>query len=130
MRPLWYLNVRSPAPYRWVCARATLCLNALILAWIVPGEGRAVVTLDLVNCTGVRGAPSPLHQDAIDDIGSIAARAQSAEENVGEGERLADFLCPFQLIDSDELERLGAENAREREMGCRTLVRFEYCGRN
>jgi len=57
-----------------------------------------------------------LHRDAIDDIGSIAARAhwQSAEEDVGEGERLADFLCPFQLIYSDRLERLGAENARER----------------
>ncbi len=58
--------------------------------------------------------PSPLHRDAIDDIGSIAAGAQSAEEDVGEGERLADFLCPFQLIYSDRLERLGAENARER----------------
>jgi hypothetical protein len=111
---LWYLNVHSPPPYRWVRTRATLYPNALILAWIVPGGGRAVVTLDLVNCTEVRSVPSPLHRDAIDDIGSIAARAQSADEDAGDGERLADFLCPFQLIYSDGLERLGAENARER----------------
>lgn len=74
---------------------------------------RALVTLDLVNCTEVRSVPSPLYRDAIDDIKSIAARAQSAEEESGEGDGLADFLCPFQLLYSDGLERLGAEIARE-----------------
>jgi hypothetical protein len=107
--------VHAPPPYRWVRTRATLYPNALIISWIVPlGGGRAVVTLDLVNCTEVRSVPSPLHRDAIDDIGSRAARDQSAEEESPEGEGLADFLCPFQLLYSDGLERLGAENARER----------------
>ena len=97
--------MHSPPPYRWVRARATLYPNALILAWIVPGGGHAVVTLDLVNCTEVRSVPSPLHRDAIDDIGSIAARAQSAEEDVGEGERLADHFNLSILTDWKDLAR-------------------------
>lgn len=70
--------------------------------------------MDLMHCTEVRSVPSPLHRDAIDDIGSRAAREQSVEEGSGEGEGIKDFLCPFQLIYSDGLERLGAENARDR----------------
>ena len=88
--------------------------NKLILSWIVPGGGRGVVTLDLLNCTEVRSVPSPLHRDAIDDIGSIAAREQSQEERNDSGAGLADYLCPFQLLYSDGLERLGAESARDR----------------
>jgi len=49
--------------------------------------------------------PSPLHRDAIDDIGSIAARAQSAEEDVGEGERLADHFNLSILTDWKDLAR-------------------------
>lgn len=90
--------MHSLPPYRWVRVRATLYPNALI-------------RVDLINCNEVRSVPSPLHQDAIDDIGSIAPRAQPAEEDVGEGEYLADFLCPFQFIYSDGLGRFGAENA-------------------
>lgn len=71
-----------------------------------------------MNCTEVRSVPSPHHRDARDDIGSIAARMQTDEERAvvpsPEGEGLAHFLCPFQLLYSNGLERLGAESARER----------------
>ena len=106
--------MHTPPPYRWIRARAVLYPNVLILSWIVPGGGRGLVTLDLVNCTEVRSVPSPMHRDAIDDIGSIAAREQTAEEQSETGMGLASFLCPFQLLYSDGLERLGAESARER----------------
>lgn len=51
----------------------------LILPWMVPSIGRGVVTLDLVNCTEVRGIPGPPHRDAVDDIGNIAARMHTPE---------------------------------------------------
>ncbi|KAB5587662.1 hypothetical protein CTheo_8898 [Ceratobasidium theobromae] len=103
---LWYLNVHAPPPFEWLCTQAVLYPNVLILSWIAPTGGRGVVTLDLVNCTEVRSAPSPSHPSARDDVGRVAARLQSAE--------LAETLCPFQLLYSDGVERLGTDTAMER----------------
>ncbi|KAG8904985.1 hypothetical protein FRB99_000899 [Tulasnella sp. 403] len=115
---LWYLNVHAPPPYVWIRARAILYPTQLILSWIASGGGRGVVTLDLVNCTEVRSVPSPSHPSARGDIGSVAARLQSDVGGPGatseSGEPLVEFLCPFQLIYADGVERLGAESARER----------------
>lgn len=75
------------------------------------------MTLDLLNCIEVRSVPSPLHPTAQDDVGTIAARAQSDQAaEIGEGADagLMETLCPFQLLYSDGIERLGAESARER----------------
>ncbi|KAG9074600.1 hypothetical protein FRC06_010590, partial [Ceratobasidium sp. 370] len=103
---LWYLNVHAPPPFEWLRTQAVLYPNVLILTWIAPTGGRGVVTLDLVNCTEVRSAPSPSHPSARDDVGSVAARLQSPE--------LAETLCPFQLLYADGVERLGTDTARER----------------
>ncbi|KAG9119967.1 hypothetical protein FRC07_004758, partial [Ceratobasidium sp. 392] len=103
---LWYLNVHAPPPFEWLRTQAVLYPNVLILTWIAPTGGRGVVTLDLVNCTEVRSAPSPSHPSARDDVGSVAARLQSLE--------LAETLCPFQLLYTDGVERLGTDTARER----------------
>lgn len=108
---LWYLNVHAEPPYRWVRTRAVLYSNMLVLSWIAPGGGRGVVTLDLLNCTEVRSVPSPSHRDARDDIGSIAALMHDAQ---GKTHALTNLLCPFQLLYSDGVERLGAESAQER----------------
>jgi hypothetical protein len=91
----------------------------LLLSWIAPGGGRGIVTLDLLNCTEVRSVPSPLHPSARDDVGTIAAQRQSEAVVSGSGGELGDMglletLCPFQLLYSDGVERLGAESARER----------------
>ncbi|KAG8911405.1 hypothetical protein FRC01_005726 [Tulasnella sp. 417] len=80
-------------------------------SWIAPGGGRGIVTLDLVNCTAVRSVPSPAHHSVQNDIGSIAAREQSAAPGT---DNLFDILCPFQLLYGDGVERLAAESARER----------------
>ncbi|CAE7138623.1 unnamed protein product [Rhizoctonia solani] len=103
---LWYLNVHAPPPFEWLRTQAVLYPSVLILTWIAPTGGRGVVTLDLVNCTEVRSAPSPSHPSARDDVGSVAARLQSAD--------LAETLCPFQLLYTDGVERLGTDTARER----------------
>lgn len=56
--------------------------------------------------------PSPTHASAREDVGTVAALAQSRE---GEGEvGLMELLCPFQLLYGDGVERLAAESARER----------------
>ena len=89
--------------------------NTLLLTWIVPGGGRGVITLDLVHCNEVRSVPSPSHLSARDDIGTIAARLQMDEGGSGVASfDLIEMLCPFQLLYSDGVERLGAESARER----------------
>ncbi|EIN14499.1 hypothetical protein PUNSTDRAFT_140778, partial [Punctularia strigosozonata HHB-11173 SS5] len=112
---LWYLNVHGSEPYRWQRCQALLYPHMLLLSWIAPAGGRGVVTLDLLNCTEVRSVPSPLHPSARDDVGTIAARAQSGETTGQSGEMgLMEMLCPFQLLYSDGVERLGAESARER----------------
>ena len=77
------------------------------------------MTLDLLNCTEVRSVPSPTHPTARDDIGTIAAQAQvDSQDDPGLGHlgdmNLMETLCPFQLLYSDGIERLGAESARER----------------
>lgn len=77
------------------------------------------MTLDLLNCTEVRSVPSPTHPTARDDIGTIAAQAQVDGQDGPDPGRLGDMnlmetLCPFQLLYSDGIERLGAESARER----------------
>jgi hypothetical protein len=115
--------VHLPLPYHWIRARASL--NAP--CGFKP-EWSSSNTLDILNCTEVHSVPSPTHQDASDDVGSISARAMSGEPGGGwrdvvgfggsgaggnEGERLEDFLCPFQLLYSDGLERFGAESTRE-----------------
>ncbi|KAI9513417.1 hypothetical protein F5148DRAFT_4214 [Russula earlei] len=88
----------------------------LLLSWIAQGGGRGIVTLDLLNCTEVRSVASPTHPSARDDVGTIAAKAQTANALAeGFGELgLMETLCPFQLFYSDGVERLGAESARER----------------
>ncbi len=88
----------------------------LLLSWIAQGGGRGIVTLDLLNCTEVRSVASPTHPSAQDDVGTIAARAQTADAQAeGFGELgLLETLCPFQLFYGDGVERLGAESARER----------------
>lgn len=74
------------------------------------------MTLDLLNCTEVRSVPSPMHASARDDVGTVAAAAQSGESGGGTGEELSlmELLCPFQLLYADGVERLAAESARER----------------
>ena len=84
-----------------------------MLSWTAPGGGRGVVTLDLLNCTEVRSVPSPSHPSAREDVGSAAALQQSNLFDT-EAAGLVDFLCPFQLLYTDGVERLGAESARER----------------
>ena len=111
---LWYLNVHAEPPYRWQRCEAVLYPSAILLWWIAPGGGRGVVTLDLVNCNEVRSVPSPSHPSARDDVGTIAAREQMAEQGASAEWDLVEMLCPFQLLYSDGVERLGAESARER----------------
>ncbi|KAH9993287.1 hypothetical protein BJV74DRAFT_884401 [Russula compacta] len=113
---LWYLNVHAPPPYRWQRCQAVLYPNMLLLSWIAQGGGRGIVTLDLLNCTEVRSVASPTHPSAQDDVGTIAAKAQTANAQAeGFGALgLIETLCPFQLFYSDGVERLGAESARER----------------
>jgi hypothetical protein len=113
---LWYLNVHAPPPYRWQRCQAVLYPNMLLLSWIAQGGGRGIVTLDLLNCTEVRSVASPTHPSAQDDVGTLAAKAQTANaEAEGFGELgLLETLCPFQLFYGDGVERLGAESARER----------------
>lgn len=93
----------------------------LLLSWIAPGGGRGIVTLDLLNCTEVRSVPSPTHASAREDVGTVAALAQSEESTGGngtsgeeQGQSLMELLCPFQLLYADGVERLAAESARER----------------
>ncbi|KAL6309468.1 hypothetical protein BKA93DRAFT_883951, partial [Sparassis latifolia] len=90
----------------------------LLLSWIAPGGGRGIVTLDLLNCTEVKSAPSPILQTTEDDVGTIAARMQTEEIIAAGGQTnepgLLEILCPFQLVYSDGIERLGAESPRER----------------
>ncbi|KAH9053604.1 hypothetical protein EDB87DRAFT_1569203 [Lactarius vividus] len=113
---LWYLNVHAPPPYRWQRCQAILYPHMLVLSWIAQGGGRGIVTLDLLNCTEVRSVASPTHPSAQDDVGTIAARTQTANAQAeGFGDlSLMETLCPFQLFYSDGVERLGAESARER----------------
>jgi len=76
MGTLWYLNVHSPAPYRWEKCSALLYPHVLILSWNAPGGGRGVVSLDLLNCTEVRSTPGFTHPGARGDVGGISAAAQ------------------------------------------------------
>jgi hypothetical protein len=91
----------------------------LILSWISPGGGRGVVSLDLLNCTSVISAPSPTHSSAQDDVGTIAARLQSAERG---GQPLVDMLVPFHLLYGDSVERVGEESTGKAKMGKLSLV--------
>lgn len=69
--------------------------------------------LDLINSIEVRSVPSPNHPSARGDIGSVTATVASNVVNDARAS-LADFLCLFQLLYSDGVERLGAKSARER----------------
>jgi hypothetical protein len=86
----------------------------LLLSWIAPGGGRGIVTLDLLNCTEVRSVPSPTHSSAREDVGTVAALAQSDGSSGSGSQSLMELLCPFQLLYGDGVERLAAESARER----------------
>lgn len=70
-----------------------------------------MISLDLLNCTKVRSIPIPTHPDAIDDIGNVTARRQTTEKS---SEGLVEFLCPFQLLYSDGIERLGSDSGSDR----------------
>jgi hypothetical protein len=88
----------------------------LLLSCIAQGGGRGIVTLGLLDCTEVRSVASPTHPSAQVDVGTIAAKAQTANTQAkGSGELgLMETLCPFQLFYSDGVERLGVESAKER----------------
>jgi hypothetical protein len=88
----------------------------LLLSWIAQGGGCGIITLDLLNCTEVCSVASLTHPSAQDDVGTLAAKAQTTNAQAeGFGELgLMETLCPFQLFYSDGMERLGAESARER----------------
>ncbi|KAL1745948.1 hypothetical protein HDZ31DRAFT_73187 [Schizophyllum fasciatum] len=109
---LWYLNVHSEPPYRWQRCQALLYPHMLLLSWIAPGGGRGIVGLDLQNCTDVSSAPSPSHPAAREDVGTIAARLQSAERD---GQPLMEMLVPFHMMYADGVERLAAESLLERQ---------------
>src|SRR6266511_1249769 len=109
---LWYLNVHASPPYRWQRCQALLYPHALLLSWLAPGGGRGIVTLDLLNCTSVLSAPSPMHPLAHDDVGTIAARQQSNDPN---GLPLMEMLVPFHMMYADGVERLAAESILERQ---------------
>lgn len=115
---LWFLNVHTTPPYRWIRTQATLLPTQLILRWFEKEVGRGVVALDLLNCTELRSVPSPRHPAARKDLGSVIARQQSDSKHKGSiadnGEPIADVLCPFQLIYGDGVERLGTESERKR----------------
>ncbi|OBZ76666.1 hypothetical protein A0H81_03305 [Grifola frondosa] len=111
------------------CTRSSALQMATVPSFAVPAHasafldrswwGRGIVTLDLLNCTEVRSVPTPMHPTAQDDVGTIAAREQSTSATSGSGGQLGEMglvetLCPFQLLYSDGIERLGAESARER----------------
>ena len=78
------------------------------------------MTLDLLSCNEVRSVPGPAHPSARDDVGTIAAHEQVAEQRARGGVStegdidLVHMLCPFQLLYTDGIERLGAESPRER----------------
>ncbi|KAI0275578.1 hypothetical protein BGY98DRAFT_1098756 [Russula aff. rugulosa BPL654] len=73
----------------------------LLLSWIAQGGGRGIITLDLLNCTEVRSVASLTHPSAQDEVGMIAATAQTAN---AQAEGFGD--------DGVDSERLGAESAR------------------
>ena len=64
----------------------------------------------------VRSVAPPTHPSEQDDVGTIAARTQTANAQAeGLGELgLVETLWPLQLFYGDGVERLGAESARER----------------
>lgn len=99
---LFYFNVHSKEPY-WQRVQATLLPSALALSWIPPGGGRENVLLDLKSCREVHSVPSPDHPSSLEDLGAVKARAQGLGNT-----------SPFQLIFEDGVERMAAENARER----------------
>lgn len=86
--------------------------HMLLLSWLAPGGGRGIVALDLLNCTDVQQAYSPTHPNARDDIGTVAARIQSAEND---GQPLMDMLVPFHMMYADGVERLATESLLERQ---------------
>ena len=62
----------------------------LLLSWTAQGGGRGIVTLDLLNCTEVRSVASPTHPGAQDDVGTIAAKAQTAN---AQAEGFGSWVC-------------------------------------
>ena len=82
----------------------------LLLSWIASGGGRSIVTLDLLHCTEVHLVPSPMHVSALEDVGTIAAIAQSTGH---EGLIWMEALCSFSCC-RDGVKRLAVESVRER----------------
>ncbi|KAA1474371.1 hypothetical protein DENSPDRAFT_882747 [Dentipellis sp. KUC8613] len=86
---------------------------------ISPGQQGVSASRQTEPSPSVRSVPSPTHPTAQDDVGTIAARQQSAAAEAEGGGQLGEMgllemLCPFQLLYGDGVERLGAESARER----------------
>lgn len=81
-------------------------------SWLAPGGGRGIVALDSLNCTSVQSAPSPTHLSARNDLGTIAARIQSAESD---DQPLMDILVPLHMFYADGEESLATESLLERQ---------------
>jgi hypothetical protein len=67
----------------------------LLLSWIAQGGGQGIATLNLLNCTEVCSVASPTHLSAQDDVGTIAARAQTTNAQAEGFEELGlmEMLC-------------------------------------
>ena len=105
---LWYLDLRSGQPYRWVHCKAILTETQLELSW-KNREGPSSVGIDLLSCRQVRAMPCASHPSAREDIGSIAAyEEKDASLN------LLEDLYPFHITYKGDVERLAADSVRER----------------
>jgi hypothetical protein len=125
---LWYLHVHTgDERFRWIKCKAVLFRSQLQLTWVEAGGGKAIISLDLLNCHEVRSVPSPNHASAWDDIGNVAVRAQALDEGGAPGG--IEELCPFQMMYEDGVERLGAGSPRERMkwVGAMWYVFFSPC---
>ncbi|KAF5325364.1 hypothetical protein D9619_009638 [Psilocybe cf. subviscida] len=119
---LWYLNVHTAPPYRWVRCQALLYPHLLLLSWLSPGGGRGIVALDLLNCTSVvnvfgGGGLGGREAREVGDVGGSAAREQDEEMRTSGSDRprLVDTLVPFHMLYADGVERLAAESLLERQ---------------
>jgi hypothetical protein len=93
----------------------------MLLLWLAPGGGRGIVALDLLNCTKVQSAYSPLHPLARDDV-----LAASQQTNDRDGQSLMDTLVPFQILYADGVERLAAESLLERQKWVNQIMYVFY----
>jgi hypothetical protein len=108
-----YLHIHTGNKrFRWIKCKAVLSGSQLQLTWIKVGGGKAIISVDLLNCHGVRSVPSPNHASAWDDIGNVAVMAQAPDEGGAPGS--IEELSPFQMMYEDGVEGLGVGSPRER----------------